>query len=823
MLVNEKYVHGGGKMGDDCTDMSVNINPLGTPEPVIRAIRESALEVCRYPDAYCTELTRGIGEMYGLPSEYVICGNGADELIYNFASLFESGSKAVIYAPAFAEYERALRAQNISVEYRTNINNIDLCGVNAVFLCNPSNPVGQLVDRNVLEQLIEKCSETNAKCFLDICFYELTQQFDAHYIGLLVEKFPNLCVLSAFTKTYAIPGVRLGYLMCSDTELISKISARQQCWNVSLVAQRAGVECLKCGDYVERSRRFIAKEREFLTENLKKYVQKIYHSDTNYILFYAPNLTADKLKEQGVIVRDCSDYVGLGKGYFRTCVGTHADNERLIEAVSKFPKKARPIMIQSTMSNAGKSLICTALCRIFAQDGYRVAPFKSQNMALNSYITEDGMEMGRAQAVQAEAAGVKPNADMNPILLKPTTDVGSQVIVGGKSVGNMKATDYFNYKKKLIPDIMEAYDRLAAENDIIVIEGAGSPAEINLKENDIVNMGLAELVDAPVLLVGDIDRGGVFAQLYGTVQLLEEHEASRIKGYIINKFRGDVSLLQSGLDEISGLTGKKCFGVVPYAYVDIDDEDSQSERLENNEQSVNVIDIAVIKLPRMSNYTDFTSLARFNGVNVRYVKNDSAIGNPDVVIIPGTKSTISDMRWMRESGMECAVKKLADKGTPIIGICGGLQILGRSITDESGAESMGSIRGMELLDIDTVFSAEKTQHQTDITVGGLDGIYSGLNGAHVHGYEIHMGNSGAQTSFIQNGNVLATYIHGCFDNGLDDRLIELLSESKGVDRKHLKPLSYNEYRQQQYDKLADIVRDSLDMDAIYDELLMIKR
>jgi adenosylcobyric acid synthase len=597
------------------------------------------------------------------------------------------------------------------------------------------------------------------------------------------------------------------------------------------VAQRAGIACFECGDYVEKSRQFIAKEREFLSENLKKYVQKVYPSDANYILFYDQNLTSEKLKKQGVVVRDCSDYVGLGRGYFRTCVGTHADNEKLIEAVSRLPKKARPIMIQSTMSNAGKSLLCTALCRIFAQDGYRVAPFKSQNMALNSYITEDGAEMGRAQAVQAEAAGARPSADMNPILLKPTTDVGSQVIVGGKPVGNMKATDYFKYKKKLIPDIMEAYDRLAAENDIIVIEGAGSPAEINLKENDIVNMGLAELVDAPVLLVGDIDRGGVFAQLYGTVQLLDEHEASRIKGYIINKFRGDVSLLQSGLDEISRLTGKPCFGVVPYAYVDIVDEDSQSERLENNVQNANEgeksaatsIDIVVVKLPRMSNYTDFTSLSRFSGVNVRYVKKAAAIGNPDAVIIPGTKSTISDMRWMRESGMECAVKKLADKGILIMGICGGLQILGRSITDESGAESMGSIRGMELLDIDTVFCDEKTQHQTDITVDGLSGIYSGMNGARVHGYEIHMGNSGTQPAFIQNGNVLATYIHGCFDNGLDDRLIELLSALKGIDRKSLKALSYNEYRQQQYDKLADIVRDSLDMDLIYDELLEINR
>ena len=480
-------------------------------------------------------------------------------------------------------------------------------------------------------------------------------------------------------------------------------------------------------------------------------------------------------------------------------------------------KKARPIMIQGTMSNAGKSILCTALCRIFAQDGYRVAPFKSQNMALNSFITKDGYEMGRAQAVQAEAAGKAPDVYMNPVLLKPTTDVGSQVIVNGKSIGNMKAVDYYAYKKKLVPDILEAYERLAADNDIIVIEGAGSPAEINLKHDDIVNMGLAKLVDAPVLLVGDIDRGGVFAQLYGTVKLLEKSEADRIKGYIINKFRGDVRLLQSGLDEMTSLIDIPCAGVVPYAYVDIDDEDSQSEKLENtcNADYKPLIDIAVIKLPRMSNYTDFNALARYDGVNVRYVSDVSKLRNPDAVIIPGTKSTVSDMKWLRENGMECAVKKLIDKGTPVIGICGGLQILGKNIVDKCGAESDGSIAGMEVLDIDTVFNAEKKQCQTDTIIEGLDGIYAGFNGTRVHGYEMHMGISSRDKYFIQKENVLATYIHGCFDDGLDDKLIDMLFRLKGLDRDNINKKSFSEYRQEQYDILANVVRDSLDMNMIY--------
>ncbi len=298
-------------------------------------------------------------------------------------------------------------------------------------------------------------------------------------------------------------------------------------------------------------------------------------------------------------------------------------------------RKARPIMIQGTMSNAGKSLLCAALCRIFRQDGHNVVPFKSQNMALNSFITDEGLEMGRAQVAQAEAAGVKPSVLMNPILLKPTTDVGSQVIVNGEVRGNMKAVDYFKYKKQLVPDIMRAYETLAAENDIIVIEGAGSPAEINLKSDDIVNMGMAKLAGAPVLLVGDIDRGGVFAQLYGTVALLEPEERAMVKATVINKFRGDVSILAPGLDMLYDLVKVPCAGVVPYMHVDIDDEDSLSERITAGGRRE--IDIAVVSLPRISNFTDFSPFSRFSTVSVRYVKNVFELGAPDLVIIPGTK------------------------------------------------------------------------------------------------------------------------------------------------------------------------------------------
>ena len=314
-------------------------------------------------------------------------------------------------------------------------------------------------------------------------------------------------------------------------------------------------------------------------------------------------------------------------------------------------------MIQGTMSNAGKSLLCAGLCRIFKQDGYRVAPFKSQNMALNSFITEDGLEMGRAQVVQAEAAGVAPQVEMNPILLKPTNDVGSQVIVNGEVLKNMSAREYFAYKKQLIPDIMKAFHKLEEENDIIVIEGAGSPAEINLKKDDIVNMGLAKMVDAPVLLVGDIDRGGVFAQLLGTLMLLEDDEKERVKGLVINKFRGDKTILDPGVEMLEERGGVKVAGVVPYMHLSIEDEDSLSGQLDNHD--VGVIDLAVIRFPRISNFTDFNVFERLEGVSVRYVSSVQELGQPDMIFLPGSKNTMGDLRWMRQNGLEAAVKKLA--------------------------------------------------------------------------------------------------------------------------------------------------------------------
>lgn len=488
---------------------------------------------------------------------------------------------------------------------------------------------------------------------------------------------------------------------------------------------------------------------------------------------------------------------------------------------------AKVIMVQGTMSNAGKSILTAGLCRIFTQDGYRVAPFKSQNMALNSFITEEGLEMGRAQVMQAEAAKRKPLVCMNPILLKPTTDMGSQVIVNGEVIGNMPAKEYFTYKTKLIPQIREAFRKLETMADIIVIEGAGSPAEINLKENDIVNMGLAELVDAPVLLVGDIDRGGVFAQLLGTLMLLTEQERARVKGLIINKFRGDRTILEPGIRMLQEKGKVPVAGVVPYMPLALEDEDSLTARFEQKKKGK--IDLAVIRYPRISNFTDFDVFEQQEEVTVRYVHSAGELGEPDMIFLPGSKNTMGDLKWMRENGLEAAIQKKVQT-TIVFGICGGYQMLGKVIADPNGVEEGGKLRGMELLPVETVLEKTKTRTQRQMRLRKVKGALCCLTDKEIQGYEIHMGNTKVrpeaagmaepeETAVISEGNVYGTYIHGIFDaKGVAPAVLEMLAKKKGILCPTGGMLSYQQFKETQYEKLADVLREYLDMEFLYEVL-----
>lgn len=483
-------------------------------------------------------------------------------------------------------------------------------------------------------------------------------------------------------------------------------------------------------------------------------------------------------------------------------------------------------MIQGTASNAGKSLLAAGLCRLFRRDGLRVAPFKSQNMALNSYVTADGLEMGRAQVTQAECAGMAPDVRMNPILLKPTGESGSQVIVWGEVLGEMEAKEYYALKPQLVPRVREAYESLSSEVDVVVLEGAGSPAEINLREHDIVNMGMAKIARAPVLLAGDIDRGGVFASLAGTRLLLEPEEQDMIKGVIINKFRGDRSLLEPGLQTLEELMRCPVVGVVPWMDVDIDDEDSLSGRL--TAAGRGAVDVTVVRFPRMANFTDFSSLGRLPGVGVRYAASPRQVGAPDLLVLPGSKSTMADLLWLRKTGLDRSVLEAAGKGIPVFGVCGGYQMLGGTLRDPENTELGGTLPGLGLLPCDTVFRRDKRRTQVEGWFTQMEGPLKELSGMRFSGYEIHTGRTEVQGPAMLSadgggaslgccrGSIYGTYVHGVFDSAqVAVALARTLFQAKGLHWDHGTVEDWEEYKQRQYDKLADILGRSLDMGMIY--------
>ncbi|RAV12945.1 cobyric acid synthase [Paenibacillus contaminans] len=522
-------------------------------------------------------------------------------------------------------------------------------------------------------------------------------------------------------------------------------------------------------------------------------------------------------------------------------------------------RRGRTLMVQGTASDVGKSVVVAALCRIFLQDGHRVAPFKSQNMSLNSYVTPDGKEIGRAQGMQADACRIAATTDMNPILLKPTKEMVSQVVVHGKPLRDYDARSYReHYLPKAESIVKEALERLRGQYDAIVIEGAGSPAEVNLKDRDIVNMRLAGWADAPVVLVADIDRGGVFAAIVGTLDILEPEERDRVKGFIINKFRGDVSLLKPGLDWLEQRTGKPVLGVVPYLHdLGLEDEDSasldakrQRGQLEGKRRSAasdrgetdadnaeRLLDIAVIRLPRISNFTDFDPLFAEDDVSVRYVTAPEQLGKPDAILLPGSKNTVEDLLFLRETGLEAHIMNYVLQGGRLAGICGGYQMLGRTLHDPYGVESsQETVSGLGLFPAVTTFARDK---RTERVAGFADGWGEAAEPLPIDGYEIHMG----ETRFVEpvahpfrvglereagpdrdlhpegcmsgDGKIWGTYVHGILHNdGLRREWLNRLRADNGWEPLPI-TLFYREKREAAFDKLADHVRSHLDMERIY--------
>lgn len=491
------------------------------------------------------------------------------------------------------------------------------------------------------------------------------------------------------------------------------------------------------------------------------------------------------------------------------------------------------LMIVGTSSGAGKSITVAGICRVLTNDGFKVCPFKSQNMALNSYVTKDGFEMGRAQVVQAQACNISPEVYMNPILLKPTTNRKIQVIVNGVSIGNMSGIEYGKNKISLKKDIMRSYDHIKDNYDISIIEGAGSPVEINIKDEDIANMKMAEMSDAPVILVADIDRGGVFASIYGTIMLMSPAERARVKGVIINKFRGDVNILKPGLDEIEKLTGVPIIGVMPYAEIDIEDEDSLTQKFKSI-QKEDGINIAIIKLKHISNFTDFDAFNMYEDVNVKYITNPYELdGTENMIIIPGSKNTIDDLNHIKKNGISTKIVRAAKNGKIVIGICGGFQMLGDRIFDPHNIESdIKELSGLGILDMSTTMEMKKNTTQYSGVLENCTGLLKGLDGYHIKGYEIHQGitignehsitNNNPTVAVVKDDNIFATYIHGIFDNEkLTRTILNKIREKKGLSKKD-KIMTFDEYKISQLDKLEKIIRENIDIDKIY-KIMGIKR
>jgi cobyric acid synthase CobQ/L-threonine-O-3-phosphate decarboxylase len=857
-MVKMNYKHGGnlrelaaefGLSESDICDFSANINPLGPPDWLRPVISRAVDSVVNYPDPKCKKLVKTIVDHYNIAEEEIIVANGSAEIICAIPRALGL-KRAVIPVPAYSDYSAACELAGKNVEKLDMVASKNLTldfdaladclqGGELVFIANPNNPTGLSLEANKLRAFVKKHDDT--VFVIDEAFIDFLKEDQS----LISDRPANVIVLRSMTKFYAIPGIRLGFAIGSR-ELIGQIRKYITPWSVNAFAQEVGKRALQDKQYAARTVEAVALNRQWLYKELSKINGLyVYPGQANFLLIKITNaqmnakLLADRLLETDAIaIRVCDNFDGLDENYFRVGVKTQDDNKRLVEAIRRelkqpvkllSTKKKPAIMFQGCSSSAGKSFLATALCRVLLQDGVKVAPFKSQNMSLNSFVTRDGGEMGRAQVVQAQACKLDPDVRMNPVLLKPNSDTGSQVIVLGKPVGNMRVAEYTSYKSKLFDTVKQTYDSLCDENDVIVIEGAGSPGEINLKADDIVNMRMAQYAQSPVLLTGDIDRGGIFASFIGTMETMQPWERELMAGFIINRFRGDASLLGPAIDYTLDYTSKPVLGVVPYiTQVSIPEEDSvqfKAGGFKNNTSASDAVDVVVIDLGHISNFTDFDPFAIEPDVNLRVARTPQDIGTADALIVPGSKNVIADLSRLKNNGMAEAIKSAAvNEKTEVVGICAGFQMLGKLIKDPHNIESdKGQIEGIGLLDVTTVLAEEKTLQLAVATHMG-----SGLT---TKGYEIHHGQTELGNSEVlikrnddqvigvksNSGRIWGTYLHGIFDDDKFRRwFIDRLRERKGLDPLDKVCAVYD--LEIAFDHLADVFRETVDMNRIYELL-----
>jgi cobyric acid synthase CobQ/L-threonine-O-3-phosphate decarboxylase len=803
--MNKLWTHGGnlreiqnssGKNSAQILDFSANLNPLGFPEWLRSVVNASIEDLRHYPDPESLELREAAARHYEVSAEEIAVGNGSSELLYALSAVLKARC-GVIAEPCYSDYRAALEQHGVEVislqlleesDFALDLRYLEtllskIVDGGAVILGQPNNPTGRSFSANELRSLAERYPQHTF--VIDEAFGDFVGNFDS----LTRARPRNVIVLLSLTKNFAIPGLRLG-LAIADAGIITRLNHSLPPWSVNTLAQVVGAAALHDEDYLRQTRSDVGRLRNDLATRLKRITSlHVYPGEANFLLLRLRNKTlsaaelARRLLVRGIAIRVCDNFRVLGKNHFRVAVRTQDENARLCEALESELYGApaivrmRPtpsIMFQATSSNGGKSVMTAALCRILLQDGFSVAPFKAQNMSLNSYVTLDGGEIGRAQALQAQACRLEPDVRMNPVLLKPNSDTGSQVIVLGKPLSNMETREYFRKKKELIAVVHNAYDELAREHDAMVLEGAGSPAEVNLKAHDIVNMSMAFHAHAPVLMVGDIDRGGLYASFIGCMDVFSEPERAQVAGFIVNRFRGDVSLLQSAHEYVLRYTARPVLGVVPFFHdLGLPEEDSVSFKESRNEpmRKEDKLDIALIDLPHISNFTDCDALRQEPDVSLRIVRSAAELGAPDAVILPGSRNVPGDLHALRENGIAAALEILsAARRCEIIGICGGFQMLGNRIDDPHSLESAGErVQGLGLLSVSTTLAEEKVLKRTR----GRDLATQ----CALFGYEIHHGKTDlgdslpafidetgqAQGARTLDGMIWGCYLHGVFD------------------------------------------------------------